>query len=298
MKGHLSLTIRIFLLMLLSNVPVRGEDAGGILAGVAAIIQAAAPIGVAAIQAKADVKIAQIQTDTTKEVSYLQSDLTKDLAGKQQNIEFARIGATAEINRINNEAATDRLAMQLAEVRDARKDALQSEREKRHIEWQYNQQRIALARQQAADNYKLAQMTLNAQLVQAGLITGMRSIDSSKGLKVTRVSFGNQPVSVSTLSRPQYSFVDSTFTARGAISRFRVGGSIGRGAFQDSVASGSTNAFPNRLAAAQIDLTSFRQSVSVPGVRHREVSSVPIYENRSELQNLSEFVPSGGHRPR
>lgn len=167
------------------------SEVAGALQGTAAIISAAAPIGVAAIQASADKAIAGINAQATLATTAIQSDTTKYLATAQAEVALAQSVASMEINKINNDGQTERLGMQLAEVRAAREDAMQAEREKRWIEMYYNEQRIQLAKEQADANYKLAQATLQANLVQAGLVSGVTRIDSSAGLTVTRSGLAN-----------------------------------------------------------------------------------------------------------
>ncbi len=188
-------------IILLSVFCVRGEAAnevaGGLL-GAAAITAAVSPIAIAGIQAGADKAIAGINAETTVAVAGIQSETTKYLAAAQAEVALAQAQTSMEINKINNDGQTERLGMQLAELRASREDAMAAEREKRWMEMYYNEQRLQVAKDQADANYKLAQATLQAQLVQAGLVSGSKRIDSSAGLTVTRTGLASGKGSTNT----------------------------------------------------------------------------------------------------
>lgn len=169
------------------------EAAGEILQSVAQILQAGAPIAVAGAQAKADVKIAEINSETQIALTQITADTQKYLADAAKDVALNQAYTAAKINEDNNNGVTERLAMQLAELRAARQDAYEAEREARRQQMIYDQQRIALAQKQAADNLLLAKMTLNAQLTQAGLSRGYsNSINSGDRLTVTRTGVASR----------------------------------------------------------------------------------------------------------
>lgn len=163
-----------------------GSKAAEILMAIAAIIAAIAPMVVASIQAEADKAIAKINADTTIKTAQMQADTSKFLANVQKDVALQQAAISQQITKQNNDAQSQRLNMQLAELRSAREDAKQAEKEKRQIELQYNQERIALAKKQADDNVKLAKQTLNANLTQAGLVSGVTSKNSSNSLSVSK----------------------------------------------------------------------------------------------------------------
>jgi len=172
-----------------------GSKAAEILMAIAAIIAAIAPMIVASIQAEADKAIAKINADTTIKTAQMQSDTSKFLANVQKDVALQQAQISQQITKQNNDAQSQRLNMQLAELRSAREDAKQAEQEKRQIELQYNQERIALAKKQADDNVKLAKQTLNANLTQAGLVSGVTSKNSSNSLTVAKAGLTSTPQS-------------------------------------------------------------------------------------------------------
>jgi len=231
----------------------------GALNGAAAIAGAISPIVTAGIQASADKAIAGINAETSLAVTAINSETTKYLAAANAEVALAQAQTSQAINKINNDGQTERLGMQLAEVRAAREDAMAAEREKRWIEMYYNEQRIQLAKEQADANYKLAQATLQAQLVQQGLVSGVSRIDSSAGLTVRRVGSG-EPVLASTnsLSRVQGETGTSS-VMRGAEGQLTFSGGIG-----------PRNETSRRLLAAALNGESSPEVVR----RDREISSV------------------------
>lgn len=170
-----------------------GSQIAEILMGVAAIITAIAPMVVAGIQASADVSIANINANTTIRTARLQADTSKYLADTQQDVAIKQAEMSQQISRENNAAQTERLNMQLVELRTAREDALRADEEKRAIEQAYNRERIELAKKQAADNLKLAKDTLNANLVQAGLVSGSKAMNSTNELSVQETTLRTRP---------------------------------------------------------------------------------------------------------
>ena len=170
-----------------------GEQAAAILTGIAAIISAVAPMVVAGIQAEADKAIAETNAKAQIELTNITADTSKFLSNQQKEIALTQTAVSQQISQQNNNAVTGRLELQLAELRTAREDAAARERERRQVEKELNDERIALAQKQADDNLLLAQKTLNAQLTQAGLSGGFaNSRNSGSRLDVGRVLTGSQ----------------------------------------------------------------------------------------------------------
>lgn len=164
-----------------------GKQISEIMMARAMLIAAIAPMVVGAIQAAADVGIAGINSGTQKELARITADTSRYLADTGRQIALTQSAAAERISQNNNDGVTQRLKMQLDELRAARVDAQQAEAERRAIDQDYNQQRIDLAKRQADDNVSLARQTLNAQLTQAGLSAGFSSTrDSGSGLSVSR----------------------------------------------------------------------------------------------------------------
>lgn len=189
-----------------------GSKAAEILMAIAMIIAAIAPMVVASIQAEADKAIARINAETTIKTTQIQADTSKYLANVQKDVALRQAQIAQDISKQNNDGQSQRLNMQLAELRSARDDARKSEQEKRAIEQKYNQDRIALAQKQADDNVKLAKQTLNANLTQAGLVTGATAKNSTNALSVAKTGL---PTSTATASTAIAS-AGGTATAGGA----------------------------------------------------------------------------------
>jgi hypothetical protein len=168
-----------------------GEEAAGILFGLAAIITAIAPVMIAKTQAEADIQITKINTKSQLDMTQISADTSKFLANKQEEIALRQADIAKGISQTNNDFQTKRLDMQLSELRSAREDARQAERERQAIEQQYNQERIALANKQANDNLRLARETLNSNLTQAGLTSGFAtSANTGNRLSVASTTAG------------------------------------------------------------------------------------------------------------
>ncbi len=175
-----------------------GDKAAAILMALAMMVMAIAPMVQEAIRANADKAIARIQSDTTKYTANLQANVVKYNADTTRMISERNTDAAQQISAMNNQGQSDRLNMQIAELRAARQDAQQAEQQKRAIEMQYNQQRIELAQKQADDNLKLARETLNANLTQAGLIPNVSTVSATGGITGTKLGAGGVPVASST----------------------------------------------------------------------------------------------------
>jgi len=139
-----------------------------ILMGTAQVIAAISPMVVAGIQAGADTTIAGINAGAQITMTKMSADTSKALAQNQKDIAMQQARVAQAMNRENNHSTTQRLNMQLVELRDARLENLQLTKERRALEKSYNDERIELAKKQADDNLKLAKATLSAQLTQAG----------------------------------------------------------------------------------------------------------------------------------
>lgn len=171
--------------------PARAEEGAGelaaiasaILMGMAAIIQAKMPEKVARIQADADIRIATINSDTQKFMTTETANTSKYLADQQRDIAIFQSNLAASIASDQQKNVNYRLDRQLAELKDARKDAQAVQETVRNKEWEYNERRLAIAEAQAQKNYELAQDALKAQLTAAGLSSGFaNSFDSGNQL--------------------------------------------------------------------------------------------------------------------
>jgi hypothetical protein len=163
--------------------PARAED-GSVLDGAAAIIDAGAPVAVSAIQASADKSIAAINAQAAVKMTQITANATKYIADDEAQVAIYQAMTAARINNIDQQGVTDRLSMQLAELRDARHEAEAAEREKMLIEFRYNEQRIALAKYQADQQAALARMQFGLQMTIAG-VSGAFGYGNSARLTVT-----------------------------------------------------------------------------------------------------------------
>jgi hypothetical protein len=153
----------------------------------ATLLAAGAPVAAAAIQADADKSIARINQETAIQTTQISADTSKYLASTQKSISDAQIEATKQIASTNNGETTNRLEMQLAALKEARQENASLQREKRDLEKQLNDERIALAKKQAEDYLALGQATLSSRVSQAGMTTGFASAQGSANrLSVTR----------------------------------------------------------------------------------------------------------------
>jgi len=156
-----------FLFVLSVATVARAENSVG--DGIAANISAAAPIAVAGIQAGTDRAIAGINARAAVQMSLIESAATEYIADDQAQVAIYQALTAQRINNINQQGVTDRLAMQLESLREARHDAEQAEREKMMIEYQYNEQRIRLAKYEADQQAALARMQFGLQMTMAGM---------------------------------------------------------------------------------------------------------------------------------
>ena len=212
-----------------------GMQAAMTLMGIAMIIKSIAPMLVAAIQAGADVNIAKINAKAQLTMTSTTADTSKYLANKQEEIALTQAGVAKEIAVENNDQQRKRLDDQLAELRNAREDTRQADREKQAIEQHYNQVRIDLAVKASNDNVRLARETENAQLTQAGLISGFSASSSQRN-----------PLSVSTTTASGQLFAKGNGTGVPA----KGGGSTGAAAGEDSAAGAGNAGNPGSTAEA------------------------------------------------
>ncbi len=166
-----------------------GQQAAQILMGIAAIMASIAPMIVAGIQADAEKEIAATQAKAQIEMTNISANTSKFISNQNTEVTLQQTAAAERINRLNQDGVSQRLDMQLAELRNAREDAGQREKDRLAEEQRLNGQRIALAQKQADDNLKLARQSLNAQLTQAGLTSGFgNSRNSGNGLTSTTLA--------------------------------------------------------------------------------------------------------------
>lgn len=164
-----------------------GNKAAEVLFGLAAIMAAASPMVAASIQAKADTKIAKINANAQMTMTKMSSDTSKALAEQQKEIALTQAEIAKNISKENQDSTTQRLSMQLAELKVARQDATAADSRKLAYQQELDRERITLAKQQADETVRLANVQVRAQLMQAGMSQGFtRSQDSSSVLTVDR----------------------------------------------------------------------------------------------------------------
>jgi hypothetical protein len=154
------------------RIALSASGASDVLQALAAITDASTAMAQAAIQAQADVSIGRISAEAALQLTQIAADTNRYLADAQQQIALYQAQAAQVISQTNQDAQTQRLAMQLAELRAARDDAMSAQAEVQQIQGSFDDQRIQLAVQQAEQDLALATQALNAQLVQAGLTSG------------------------------------------------------------------------------------------------------------------------------
>lgn len=152
-----------------------GGKAAEILLSVAAILAPimgmVAAITAAKEQANADKYIAKTAAEASMAQTNKQAEVTLSLAADQKQIAEKNLQATRELAERQEKNSKDRLLVQLAAI-ERERTALAAERaEIRTIEQKRANDQIAFAREQAMQNLQLAQLALNAQLVNQGLQT-------------------------------------------------------------------------------------------------------------------------------
>lgn len=209
-----SLFVRVSFVSVMCTTSAALAEDGGVLGGVAKIIEAASPIGEAAARATADKQIAQINADASVAITQIGANTSLYLADVQASVALYQSMTAQLINKYNQDGVTDRLVLQLNELRAARQDAYQAEREKLALQRQFQNQQIALAYKQAADSLALAREQMKLQLTQAGLSQGFsNSRNSGAGLTVTRLGLGNTTPSTTISANPAFA---TTAASRGA----------------------------------------------------------------------------------
>lgn len=159
------------------------QFASAMLFGAAAVIGAIAPIIVANTQAKADKAIARMNADTQKYLADQTAGTSKYLADQQKDIAFFQSNLARTIASEQQQNVNYRLDRQLAELKEARKDAEAVQTAIRNKEWEYNERRLKIAEDQAQKNFELAQEALKSQLTASGLSSGFaNSFDSGNQL--------------------------------------------------------------------------------------------------------------------
>lgn len=149
-----------------------GGEIAGILMGIAGIISAMAPEKIAKIQSQSEIMQAMIQSNAQIQMTQISAETSKYVSNQATRVTLEQTKAAERINTLNQDGVTQRLDMQLAELRSAREDSATREKERLAEEKRLNDERMQLAQKQADDNVKLARQSLNAQLTQAGLQTG------------------------------------------------------------------------------------------------------------------------------
>lgn len=159
----------------------------GIAAILAPIMAAIAQIEAAKQQAEADKFIAKTAADASIAQTNKQAEVTLSLAADQKQIAEKNLAATTELAERQEKNSKERLLLQLAAIEKER-TALSAERaEIRSIEQKRADDQIAFAREQAQQNLQLAQLALNAQLVNQGLST---TGGSSSGDRLSNTASG------------------------------------------------------------------------------------------------------------
>jgi hypothetical protein len=157
--------------------------AAALLFGAAEVIKAVAPMIIANTQAEADKAIARMNADTQKYLTDQTANTSKYLADQQRDIAVFQSNLARTIAAEQQQNVNYRLDRQLAELKEARKDAEAVQTAIRNKEWEYNERRLRIAEEQAQKSYELAQEALKAQLTAAGLSTGYaNSFDSGNPL--------------------------------------------------------------------------------------------------------------------
>ena len=296
-----------FFLLLLSGTAM--GEVGEILQAVAPLAAAAGSAGVAAVQASADVKKAQIDAEANISMTKTASETSKYLADDQKDVALGYAYAGAAISKNTNDGVTERLGMQLGELSAARKDAIESQREDRLMQWQLQQAQIRIAERTADDTVKLARETLKMELTAKGLSQGFsNSQNASDRLTVSRnlstngrFGGGGQQV---------VSFARLLNIDRGAAWRANpIGAQLHSMLVGQQSVRGSTNSVRLRLnrdaltvgRTSTSDLTTFQRSAGIPHARavaslpgssetgHSGHQDGPVQSPRSSIRTASPF---------
>ncbi len=262
---------------------------GGVLNGIAGIAGALSGIGTAAIEASKERAIEGINAATSVATTRISADTSMYISSNNTRVALEQTWAAERINAYNQQSTTSRLGAQLAELRSARESQASLERERMKNERELNDMRINLAYQQADANYKLAQMGLQSQLVQAGLSTGFVRKNSGSSITATtllgaRIREATQPNRLlSSIGAPPPNY--GTLPVARLHPAQRYPSALAGTLSANGLVRGSSLGMPVRLASAspmlQSDLVNFQQSVA------------PRYENRGEMRARSSVLVGG-----
>jgi len=180
-------------------------------AAVAGPAAAIAQVGSEAARAGADRDISAINANASVAMTQIQANTTALLSNNQTEIGLGKTAATERIAALQQDGATERLMLQLESMKAERESFAEERAEIREIEQDRADQQIAFAREQAAQNLELARMSLDLQLVQAGLSTGLNTTNTGSSLRVTRAFAGGAATAIQpALSSPITTSAPST----------------------------------------------------------------------------------------
>jgi hypothetical protein len=265
------------LLCALSLGAPSAQGAGEILQGAAAIASAVSGIVTPAIKAQGEAAVAGIQAGASVAMTRIAADTSMYISTNNTNVALAQTYAAERINAYNQFSTTQRLDKQLSALREARESQASIERERLKNERELNDMRINLAYQQADANYKLAQMSLSSQLVQAGLSTGFARKNSGSELTSTALSLGNTGLTMPGQPSRLLASVGESLPTSAALPVARtsqiqmqpVGPGLAGTMSANGLVRGSSFGQEVRVASAapmlQSDLANFQQSVQGPG---------------------------------
>lgn len=248
--------------------------AGEILGGIAQIAGAVSSIVTPGIQAAGEAAVAGIQAGAAVAMTRIAADTTMYISAQNAGVALAQTAAAERINAYNQSSTTNRLGAQLQALREARQSQMELEKIRLDNEKEVNNMRIALAWQQQEANFKLAQMALKTQLVQAGLSTGFITKNSS--LTTNRTLLGGNTVAAALPGRLLAS-IGGNAPAFTSLSVARTAQIQSQSAGKGLVSSLSTNGFVRGSTAGQ---------------QVRVASAAPILQ--SDLANFQQSVPTLG----
>lgn len=160
-----------------------GNKSAEVLFGIAAIMAGIAPMVAASMQASADKEIAKTNAKAQITMTQISANTSKFLADNQKQVALQQADTARAISKENQDSATRRLQMQLAELRSARQESNAIEDKKQRYQERLDGERLALAKQQADETVRLANSQMRAQLSAAGVSQGFsRTINSAAGL--------------------------------------------------------------------------------------------------------------------
>jgi hypothetical protein len=162
-----------------------GGEAAQILYGIAAMMAAIAPAIAIGIQAQSDQKIAQINATAQIDMANIASQTSITLAAQQAAVAKSQTQATQQISQQNQASTTQRLQLQLAELRQARQQATQFEAKRLQFQQNIDQQRLNLAKVQAEKTIDIADRQYRDSLTQNGSL-GVGRVQDSNALQVQR----------------------------------------------------------------------------------------------------------------